>query len=124
MSSRALAGAACLACLLAPASAQDGISHAARTWMSAVVTRVSEVMRLDTHAPAAKVRTIEIRIRVGADGSVIGVEVERPTADNLIEKRVKTAIATGGPFAPPPSELLAADGTTELSFPLEIGDVQ
>lgn len=124
MRSRALAAVACLACLLTPTSAHDGVSRAAHAWMSAVVTRVSEVARPETHDPTGKVRTIEIRIRVAADGSVLGVEVEHPISDNFIEKRVKATIATAGPFAPPPRELLAADSSTELNFPVEIDEAQ
>jgi hypothetical protein len=62
MPSCAIAG---VACLLAPASTNDGITHAAHAWMSAVVTDVSEVTCPNMHAPAEKTRAIEIRAPSG-----------------------------------------------------------
>lgn len=121
MPSRTLAAAVCLACLLVPASAREGVSRAAREWVAAVVGRIEETSRLGARTSAAgKIRRVEIRLRVDRDGSVLGVEVER-AATNVVEKRVRAAVAAAAPFEPPPGELLAADGSTELSFPLELG---
>lgn len=109
----------CLACLCAPASARDRISLAARNWVTSVVTDVSEAARQIEPRPRGTGRTVQIRVRVAGDGTVLDVTIERPAVDALTEKRVRKVVIAAGPFERPPIEMLAADGSTELSFPLE-----
>lgn len=119
MLSRNVIRVACLACLCAPASARDQVSLAARDWVTSVVTDVSEVVRQIDLRPRGKGRTVQIRVRVAGDGTVLDVTIEHPTVDARMEKRVREVVIAAGPFERPPIEMLAADGSTELSFPLE-----
>lgn len=124
MPSRALTSAVCLACFLLPAMAVEGGSLAARKWVTSLVSRVGEAVRPDSIDPANKQQMVEIRVRVAVDGSILNVVVELPSVDEVLEKRIKAAVAATGPFEPPPGELLAADGSTELSFPIETGEAR
>lgn len=119
MLSRNVVTVVCLACLCAPASARDRVSLAARNWVTSVVTAVSEAARQVEPRTRGKGRTVQIRVRMAGDGTVLDVTIERPAVDALTEKRVRKVVIAAGPFERPPIEMLAADGSTELSFPLE-----
>lgn len=119
MLSRKLLSMVSLACLAAPASAQDRVSLAVRNWVTSVVTVVSQASRQIDPRPWGKGQTVQIRVRVSGDGTVLDVTIERPTVDALTEKRVREVVIAAGPFKRPPAEMLAANGSTELSFPVE-----
>jgi protein TonB len=120
---RFLALAGCLLCLSAAVSARnlpDG-GPAVTEWLSDVVTKVDTAARAG--APprrAGRFGTVTVRIRVAADGSLRGVTVEKSSGTEALDRRAVAAIKTAAPFEPPPSELLAEDGITELAFPLEL----
>ncbi|MDP4023358.1 TonB family protein [Methylobacterium sp. NEAU 140] len=128
MSLRARFLPACLLAVLlaalirAPDPAAAGETAAARRWLSTVVTRIGEADR-PTGAAGSGTRTragtVEIRIRIARDGSVIDAQVERSSGSAARDAGALAAIRKAGPFPSPPAELLMADGTTELSFPLE-----
>ncbi len=64
--------------------------------------------------------TIEVRVRVAEDGSVLMVEVERSSGSRSLDERAVAAVKAAGPYAPPPAQMLMANGTTELTFPLSL----
>ncbi|UMY17981.1 TonB C-terminal domain-containing protein [Methylobacterium organophilum] len=91
--------------MLAPAQAQK--ADPVRTWVSGVVSRVGALP-----APA---KTVTVRVRIGAEGAVEGVELlEGSDPDG----RLRKAIAETGPYPPPPARILTLEGFTELSFSL------
>lgn len=115
------------ACLLlahmiaVPAQAEPGVPPAVRRWIAAVVTKVGEA----DGAPAAgrprgRSGTVEIRLRIAADGSLRDATIERGSGSAERDAWVLAAARAAGPFGPPPRALLTADGTTELSFPLDL----
>jgi hypothetical protein len=123
MSARTLASAFCLAALIVPASAREAISAAARAWLADVVERVEATASLAAAAPGTRrARTVDVHMRIATDGTVLEVRLGQTAVPGPTEKRLQSAVATAGPFDPPPRELLASDGSTELSFPLRLPD--
>jgi protein TonB len=120
---RSLVLAGCLLCLSAAVSARDlpDAGPAVTRWLSDVVTKVDAAGR--PGAPprrAGRFGTVTVRIRVAADGSLQGATVEKSSGTEALDRRAVAAVRAVAPFEPPPSELLAEDGTTELAFPLEL----
>lgn len=111
---------ACLCLLLlsaVPAQAEPSVSPAVRRWIATVVTRIGEAGQSSTPARAG---TVEIRLRVAADGSLRDVAIERGSGSAELDARILAAARAAAPFGPPPRALLTEDGTTELSFPVHL----
>ena len=90
-------------------------------WLSSVLVKIEAADR--SRAPrqsGGRSATVEVRVRVGEDGSVLAVEVERSSGTRSLDERAIAAVKAAGPFAPPPAQMLMANGTTELSFPLTL----
>ncbi|AWN43330.1 TonB family protein [Methylobacterium durans] len=107
-------------CLPAPGAlrAEPAVGAAVRQWLSTVVTRIGAADRAE--APRSRGGTVTIRVRIAADGSLKDASVEGGSGSAALEARALAAARAAAPFAPPPSELLTEDGTTELSFPLDL----
>lgn len=126
--SRALLSACLLllAHLLAvPARAEPGVPPAVRRWIAAVVTKVGEADGAPAPGqPRGQSGTVEIRLRIAADGSLRDATIERGSGSVARDARALAAARAAGPFGPPPRALLTADGTTELSFPLDLAGLR
>ncbi|MCB4805893.1 hypothetical protein QO001_006122 [Methylobacterium brachiatum] len=121
MLSRIAAGAFCVATLITLASAKDAVGRAGRAWVADVVERVEGAAALVAGTSRSrKARTVDVHIRVAADGTVLDVRFGNPPPPESIGKRLKAAVAAAAPFGPPPSELLAPDGVTDLDFPVRM----
>ncbi|MDR7039317.1 MULTISPECIES: TonB family protein [Methylobacterium] len=109
-----------LLCLSLPdaAHAERAVGASVRTWLSAVVTKIGAADR--SAAPRSPGGTVTIRVRIAADGSLKDASVEAGSGSAALDDRALAAARAAGPFAPPPRELLTEDGTTELSFPLDL----
>lgn len=115
------AGAMGVIVLFGPASAKNVVGARARAWVANVVERV-EGAAAPVAAPTGrrKTRTIDVHIRISANGTVLDVAFgSRPLSETL-ETRLREAVVAVGPFGQPPNALLAPDGTTELDFTLDI----
>lgn len=125
MLARIVVAALCLGGVITPVSARDAVGRAGRAWVADVVERVqgtAALLATTSASGARKVRTVDIHIRVAADGALLEVAFGNPPLPEGTEKRLRAAIAAAGPFDPPPNELLAPDGSTGLDFPLGIAD--
>ncbi len=120
---RIAAGAMCVLSLHNPAPAKERASRAARAWIMSVLERVEGTAALvATTSGGRRARTVDVHLRVAANGEVLGVEFGNPTLSETNERRLRSAVIAAAPFGPPPSELLAPDGATELDFPLVISE--
>ena len=90
-----------------------------RDWVSTVVTRISEADRKTADGVEAR-GSVTIRVRIGADGSLDGVEVDQGSGSAALDERAIRAVRAASPFRPPPATLLSLEGYTELSFPLQL----
>ena len=123
MLARIVVAALCLGGVLIPASARDAVGRAAREWVADVVERVQSAASVTAATSGKrKVRTLDVHVRVAADGAVLEVAFGEPPPSEGTEKRLRAAVMAAGPFGPPPSELLAPDGSTGLDFPLRVAD--
>lgn len=113
---------ACLSLILlsvVPVRAQPDVPPTVRRWIATVVTRVGEAGRASTAIPDRTGR-VEIRPRITADGSLRDATIERSSGSAQIDARALAAARAASPFGPPPPAVLTEDGTTELSFPLDV----
>lgn len=123
MLARIAAGAMGVIVLFGPVAAKDAVGVRARIWIANVVERVEGTATLvAATAGRRKTRTVDVHIRVAADGAVVDVAFGNPPPPEAVEKRLRAAVAAASPFGPPPSELIAPDGATDLDFPLRIAD--
>lgn len=100
-----------------PALAAPRIDAQARAWIAEVVSRIGTADRA-ARAALGRGGRVTIRVRIGADGALDGIEVEEGPA--VLGERARRAARAAGPFAPPPPGLLTLEGYTELSFPLTL----
>ncbi|GEP06559.1 TonB family protein [Methylobacterium oxalidis] len=98
--------------------AEPAVGAAVRDWLSEVVTRIGAADR--AAAPRARGGIVTIRIRIAGDGSLKDAAIENGSKSGALGPRAVAAARAAAPFAPPPPELLTEDGTTELSFPLDL----
>lgn len=103
-------------------TAAPGVGHAAprvdaraKAWVSGVVNRIG---RADRAAAPGRGGPVTLRVRIAADGTLAGVEIDEG-APALAERAARAAQAAA-PFPPPPAGLLTLEGFTELSFPLTL----
>lgn len=90
-------------------------------WLSSVLAKIDAADRSRTpRRQKSRSMTIEVRVRVAEDGSVLMVEVERSSGSRSLDERAVAAVKAAGPYAPPPAQMLMANGTTELTFPLSL----
>lgn len=123
MLARIAVAALCLGGAVLPASARDAVGRVARAWVKDVVERVQGTAATTAVTSGKrKVRTIDVHVRVAADGAVLEVAFGKPPLSGGTEKRLRAAVMAAGPFGPPPNELLAPDGSTGLDFPLGVAD--
>lgn len=113
------------ACLVAfrPAAgfAQARATPEVRDWLSGVVAKVDASVGDRGGGIGRGARTsVGVRVAVAADGVVRQVVVERGSGSRRIDGRAVVAVEAAGPFPAPPRELLTEDGTTTLSFPVEV----
>lgn len=118
-----LTGCLCLGLsLLCSVGTGDAAAPAGvQRWLSTVLAKIEATDR--SHAPSrdrGRFFTVEVRVRVAQDGSVLAVDVESSSGTPSVDERAIAAVKAAGPFAPPPPEMLMANGTTELSFPLKL----
>lgn len=92
-----------------------------KTWVSGVLTRISEA---DGRAGRANGPggTVSVRVRIGSDGSLDGAAIDESSGKAELDERALRAVRAAAPFAPPPAKLLTLEGFTELSFPLQLGN--
>ena len=108
------------AVVLAPgaihARPRDRVPPEVRDWISGFVTRIDEAdRRLVRGSKRRASSAVTIRVRIGADGSVDRVGIERGSGSLALDRRARTA---AWPFRPPPASILTEAGSTELSFPV------
>lgn len=116
-----LTGCLCLGLLCSVGTGDAAAPAGVQRWLSSVLAKIEAADR--SHAPSrdrGASSAVEVRVRVAQDGSVLAVEVERSSGTPSVDERAVAAIKAAGPFAPPPPEMLMANGTTELSFPLKL----
>lgn len=112
------------AVLLTPGGvlARDQTSAEVRDWLSAVITKIAKA---DSEKAAPSRRrasgTVTIRLQIAGDGFVNRVEVEKSSGSPDLDERARALVRAASPFSPPPAPLLTKAGTTELSFPLQLG---
>lgn len=113
------------ACLLAfcpvVGFAQSRATPEVRDWLSGVVAKVDASVGDRGGGTGSGARTrVGLRVAVAADGVVRQVVVERGSGSRRIDGRAVVAVEAAGSFPAPPRELLTEDGTTTLSFPVEV----
>ena len=122
---RAFAGRVGLcAMLLAPgvSLARDQTPAAVREWLSAVITKIAKAEGEKANPTRRKASgTVTIRVEIAADGFVNRVTVEQSSGSPELDERARSLVRASSPFNPPPPQLLTRAGTTELSFPLQLG---
>lgn len=113
---------ACLAALRPAAGfAQARAAPEVRDWLSGVVAKVDASVGDRGGGNGRGARTsVDVRVEVAADGVVRRVVVERGSGSRRDDGRAVLAVEAAGPFPAPPKELLTQDGTTTLSFPVEV----
>lgn len=112
------------AVVLAPGGilAREEASAEVRNWLSAVITKIAQADGKETNPSRRKAsRTVIVRVQIAADGFVNRVDVERSSGSPDLDERARSIVRAAGPFSPPPTPLLTKAGTTELSFPLQLG---
>ena len=112
------------AALLAPGGplARDQTSPEVRDWLSAVITKISQADSKEANPSRRKPsRAVIVRVQIAADGFVNRVEVERSSGSPDLDQRARSVVRAASPFNPPPAPLLTEAGTTELSFPVQLG---
>jgi len=110
--------------VLAPSGvlARDQTPTVVRDWLSGVITRITKAEGETAHPARRKASgTVTIRVEIAADGFVNRVAVERSSGLPDLDERARSLVRAASPFAPPPPQLLTKGGTTELSFPLQLG---
>jgi len=110
--------------VLAPsgALARDQTPVAVRDWLSGVITKIVKAEGETAYPVRRKASgTVTIRVEIAADGFVNRVAVERNSGSPDLDERARSFVRAASPFAPPPPQLLTKAGTTELSFPLQLG---
>jgi TonB family protein len=104
-----------LTLLAVPASAAPRVDAKARAWVADVVNRIGAA---DRAAAPGRGGPVTLRVRIAANGTLDGIEIEEGAP--ALAERARRAAAAAGPFAPPPPGLLTLEGYTELSFPLRL----
>jgi protein TonB len=105
----------------AGASAQTRVTPEVREWLSALVAKVATAVEVTRPTPGRhRLVVVEVRVVVAPDGMLRGVSVERSSGSGRTDDRALAAVMAAAPFGPPPKELLARDGTADLSFPMEL----
>ncbi|MCJ2081830.1 TonB family protein [Methylobacterium sp. J-090] len=105
----------------AGASAQTRVTPEVREWLSALVAKVATAVEVTRPTPGKRRPVVvEVRVVVAADGTLRDVSVERGSGSRRTDESALAAVMAAAPFGPPPKELLARDGTADLSFPMEL----
>lgn len=116
-----LTGSLCLSLLGSVAPSEAGAPLGVQRWLSSVLAKIDAADRSRTpRRQMSRSMTVEVRVRIAEDGSVLLVEVERSSGSRSLDERAVAAVKAAGPFAAPPAQMLMANGTTELSFPLSL----
>ena len=102
--------------------AREPILPEVRDWLSAVITKIAKADHEQGSSSQGKASgTVTVRVQVAADGFVNRVEIERSSGSPNLDQRARAVVRAASPFKPPPALLLTEAGTTELSFPLRLG---
>ncbi len=117
--SAALLAAAGLTVLVFSSAVQARVDSREKDWVSLVVSKISEADRRAAGTRAQR-GVVTIRVRVASDGSLEDVAIEQGSGTASLDERALQAVRAAAPFKPPPAGLLSLDGSTELSFPLEL----
>jgi protein TonB len=106
----------------AGASAQTRVTPEVREWLSALVAKMATAVEVTRPAPGQRrsVVVVEVRVVIAADGTLRDVSVERGSGSRRTDDSALAAVMAAAPFGPPPKDLLARDGTADLSFPMEL----
>lgn len=115
MASRFLPALLALTLFALPATAAPRVDARARAWIADVVNRIGAA---DRGAAPGRGGPVTLRVRIAANGTLDGVEIEDGAP--ALGERARRAAEAAGPFAPPPPGLLTLEGYTELSFPLTL----
>ena len=116
-----LTGCLCLCLISSGGRGEAAAPVSVQRWLSSVLAKIEAADRSRAAGQSGgRSAAVEVRVRVAEDGSVLAVEVERSSGTRSLDERAMRAVKAAGPFAPPPAQMLMANGTTELSFPLTL----
>ena len=116
-----LMGCLCLGLIGSVGAGEAAAPIGVKRWLSSVLAKIEAADRSRAAGQnGGRSAVVGVRVRVGEDGSVLAVEVEKGSGTSSLDERAVAAIKAAGPFAPPPAQTLMPNGTTELSFPLTL----